>query len=205
MHADRTNRAALTVFGLLALLGGAAGLIASAGGFGTVYAHRALFANPVGTYVNRHGDWLWPAIAAACLLIAFLSLRWIAALLLSTDRADDITITRGSRGGTTMHPAALTGAVTREIETYHGADTAKARVLGEPGDPVLVVTVAASRSADLAALRHRIESEALSHARHAVGKPDLPIQLDIDVSNRTLERVSQKQPLQESLASARGD
>ena len=89
-----------------------------------------------------------------------------------------------------MHPAALSGAVTREIETYHGVDTARARVLGDPGDPALVITVTATRSADLAALRHRIESDALSHARHALGKPGLPIQLDINVSNRTPERVS---------------
>jgi hypothetical protein len=192
MHADRTNRVALAIFGLLVFLCGAAGLTASTGGFGTAYAHRALLTNPVGTYVGRHGDWLWPAIAAACLLIALLSLRWIVALLLSTDRAGDITITRGSRqGATIMHPAALTGAVTREIETYHGVDSAKARVLGDTGDPTLIVIVTASRSADLAALRHRIESDALSHARHALGKPDLAIQLDIDVSNRIPERVSQ--------------
>jgi hypothetical protein len=206
MHADRTNRAALTLFGLLVLLAGAAALTASTGGFGTAYAHRALLANPVGAYVGRHGGWLWPAIAAACLLIAFFALRWIVALLLSTDRARDITITGGSRQGrTTMHPAALTGAVTREIETYHGADTAKARVLGDPDDPALVVTVGASRSADLAALRHRIESEALSHARQAVGQPGLPIQLEIDVSNRDLERVSPKQPVRESVASSLGE
>lgn len=201
MHADRTNRVALAIFGLLALLAGAAGLSASAGGLGTAFAHRALLANPIGTYFGRHGYWLWPAIAAACLLIALLSLRWIVALLLSTDRASAIPITHDSRrGATTMHPAALTGAVTREIETYHGVDSAKARVLGDPDDPALVVMVTVSRSADLAALRHRIESDALSHARHALGKPDLAIQLDIDVSDHIPERVSQNGPTKPGIA-----
>jgi hypothetical protein len=191
MHTDRTNRLALTVFGLVVFLAGVFGLIVSTGGFGKAYAHRALFANRVSTYIGAHGDWLWPAAAAGCLLIALIALRWIAALLLSTDRASEITITRGSRKGTTiMHPAALSGALTREIETYHGVDTARARVLGDPGDPALVVTVTATRSADLAALRHRLESDALSHARHALGNPGLPIQLDLNVSNRTPERVS---------------
>ena len=191
MHTDRTNRLALTVFGLIVFLAGVFGLTASTGGLGKAYAHRALLANRLSTYIGAHGDWLWPAAAAGCLLIALIALRWIAALLLSTDRASDITIISGSRQGTTiMHPAALSGALTREIETYRGVDTARARVLGDPGDPALVVTVTATRSADLAALRHRIESDALSHARHALGKPGLPIQLDIDVSNRTPERVS---------------
>jgi hypothetical protein len=191
MHTDRTNRLALTVFGLIVFLVGVFGLTVSTGGFGKAYAHRTLFANRVSTYIGAHGDWLWPAAAAGSLLIALIALRWIAALLLSTDRASDITITRGSRQGTTiMHPAALSGALTREIEIYHGVDTARARVLGDPGDPALVVTVTATRSADLAALRHRIESDALSHARHALGNPGLPIQLDLNVSNRTPERVS---------------
>ena len=191
MHTDRTNRLALTVFGLIVFLAGGFGLTASTGGFGTAYAHRALLANRLGTYIGTHGDWLWPAAAAACLLIALIALRWIAALLLSTDRASDITVTRGSRQGTTiMHPAALSGAITREIETYHGVDTAKARVLGDPRDPNLVVTVTAAQSADLRALCDRIESEALSHARQALGKPHLPIQLDLDVSSHVPERVS---------------
>ena len=191
MHADRTNRAALTLFGLLVLLAGAFGLTASAGGLGTAYARRVLLANQASTYIGAHGSWFWWAAAGACLLVALIALRWLTALLLSTDRAGDIAITRGSRqGSTTMHAAALIGAVTREIETYHGADTARARVLGDPADPALVVTVNANSSADLAALRHRIEAEALSHARHALGKPGLPIQLDLAVSKRAPERVT---------------
>ncbi len=189
MHADRANRLALSLLGLILLLAGAFGLTASVGGFGSGYAHRTLLANQAATYISRHGAWFWWAVAGACLLLALLSLRWILALLLSTDRAGDITITRGrAHGDTTMNPAAITGAVSREIETYRGADAAKARVVGDPASPELVVTVTAARSADLAALRHRIETEALAHARHALGQPDLPIQLDINVSNRTPER-----------------
>jgi hypothetical protein len=191
MHADRTNRVALTLFGLILLLAGVFGLTASVGGFGNAYAHRTLLANQAATYIGHHGAWFWWAAAGACLLLALLALRWIIALLLSTDRAGDITITRGSaHGATTMHPAAISGAVSREIETYRGADAARARVLGDAASPELVITVTAARSADLAALRHRIETEALTHARHALSKPEMPIQLDINVSNRTPERVT---------------
>jgi hypothetical protein len=191
MHADRTNRLALTLFGLIVFLAGVAGLVASVGGFGKTFSRHTLFANRVSAYIAVHGDWLWPAAAAVCLLIALVALRWIAALLLSTDRAGDITITASGKQGTTiMHPAALTGAVSREIESYHGVHAAKARVLGDPRDLNLVVTVTADQSADLRALCDRIESQALSHVRQALGKPDLPIQLDLDVSRHVPERVS---------------
>ena len=96
MHADRTNRVALTLFGLLLLLAGAAGITASAGVFGAAFSHRTLLANPASTYIGHHGGWLWPAAAAACLLLALACLRWILALLLSTDRARDITVPGGT-------------------------------------------------------------------------------------------------------------
>jgi hypothetical protein len=185
MHADRTNRIALTLFGLLVLLAGAAGLTASAGGFGAVFSRHALFANRVSTYTGQHGDWLWPAAAVACLLIILAALRWILALLVSTDRAGDITVKGSKEHGTTiLQPAALTGALSREIETYRGVDAAKARILGDADDPELVITVTVRQSADLKALHRRIESEALAHARQATGKPALPIQLDLEVSHR---------------------
>ena len=185
MHADRTNRFALTLFGLLVLLAGAASLTASVGGFGTAFSTRALFANRASSYIGQHGIWLWAAAAFVCLLIALAALRWILALLVSTDRAGDITVPGSKEQGTTiLQPVALTGALTREIESYHGIDTAKGRIIGDGRDPQIVLTVTASQTADLPALHRRLEAEALTHARHALGKTDLPIQLDLDVSRR---------------------
>ncbi len=183
MHADRTNRTMLTLFGLLVLLAGAAGMAASVGAFGTVFSRRTLFDNRVSAYIGEHGTWVWAAAAFICLLIALAALRWILALLVSTDRAGDITVPGSKDQGTTkMRPAALTGALTREIGTYHGVDDAKGRVIGDAGNPEIVLSVTAKQTAELPALRRRVETEALAHARQALGNPALPIQFDLDVS-----------------------
>jgi hypothetical protein len=185
MHADRTNRLVLAVFGLLVLLAGVFGITASAAGFGTAYSHRTLLANQAADYAGQHGNWFWWAAAGAGLLIFLAAVRWIIVLLVSTDRAGDITVPGEKVQGTTiLHPAALTGALSREIQTYHGVDGARARVLGHPSAPEIVVAVTAGQSADLPALHRRLESEALTHARQALGRPALPIQLDLDVSRR---------------------
>lgn len=180
MHADRTNRLALTVLGVLVLVAGVAAMIASAGVFGTGFSRRTLFANRVGVYVGQHGSWVWPAAAGVGLLIALAALRWVAALLLTTDRAGDIAIhAEGDQGTTIVRPAALTSALVREISSYHGVETAKSRVIGDGRDPELVITVTAVKSADLHALHGRIETEAIAHARQALGQPSLPVRLDL--------------------------
>ena len=185
MHADRTNRIALTLFGLILLLAGVFGLTASVGGFGNAYAHRALLANQTATYIGQHGTWVWPVVAGVFLLIALAALRWIVALLVSTDRAGDIPIpVRAHEGTTILQPAALTGALTREVGAYHGVDTASGRIIGDASAPEIVIAVTASQSADLHALHRRIETEALAHTRQALGKTDLPIHLHLDVSRR---------------------
>lgn len=191
MHADRTNRVVLAIFGLLVLAVGVAGLIASLGRFGTAFQQKALFTNRVSRYIGEHGSWLWPVIAVACALIALLMLRWIYVLIASTDRADDIMI-RGDHdaGRTVLRPEALAAAVRDEITTYHGVSSAKARVLGDSGDIRLIVTVAIFTTADIPALRQRIETQALAHARRALGKSDLPIRMFLDVSKAEQSRVT---------------
>ena len=180
MHADRVNRVALTLFGLILLAAGGAGLAASTGAFGAALSRHTLLANPAGRYIGHHGGWLWPAIAGGCLLLALACLRWIWALLASTDRAGDITIPGDTAQGTTiLQPAALTDALTTEISGYRGVQTARGRVIGDSRDPGIVLTVATAPSADLPALRDRIETEALTHARQALSNPTLPIQLDL--------------------------
>jgi hypothetical protein len=181
MHADRGNRVALIVFGLLAFAAGAAGMTASVGGFGQAFSHRSLFDNRVSDYIGHHG-WVWYAAAGLCLIIILAALLWIVTLLISTDRADDIPIPVGVHEGTTiLLPAALTDALTREIGAYHGVDAVRGRIIGDADDPEIALAVTASQTADLHALHQRIETEALAHARQALGKADLAIQLDLAV------------------------
>jgi hypothetical protein len=191
MHADRTNRSMLTVLGLLLVLTGVAGLITSDGGFGTQFSHRTLFDHPVSRYIGDHGHWLWPLAAVLAALIALLALRWLIALLFSGDRAGDLLVKVEDRraGRTTLRPGALSDAVSAEIESYRGVDSAKARVLGDAHNPQLVVSVTADSTTDVAALRQRVEADALAHARQALDSPDLPIQLDLNVSRNSSRRV----------------
>jgi hypothetical protein len=191
MHADRTNRIALTLLGLLFLVTGVAGLITSVGGFGTGFSHRTLSDNRVSRYIGDNGHWLWPLGAVLAASIALLALRWLIALLFSGDRAGDLPIKTEDRaaGRTTLRPYALSNALTTEIGSYRGVDSAKARVIGDAYSPQLVIAVTANPSANIAALRHRIETHALAHARHAMNQPDLLIQLDLDVSHSTPQRV----------------
>jgi hypothetical protein len=180
MHADRTNRAMLALFGLLLLAAGAAAMVASLGRFGSSFAHQFLLVNRVGDYFSEQGAWLWPVIAGGCALIALACLRWILALLASTDRAGDITIGGSTdQGATILRPAALINALTSEVSAYHGVDSANGRVIGSGRAPEIVLTVVTAPAADLRALHHRIEDEAFTHARRAAGRDALPIQLDL--------------------------
>ena len=191
MHADRTNRVLLLLLALLLIIAGVAAGAASIGAFGTATRHSSLIANPAGHFIGTQGDWLWPAAAAAAAILALLALRWLLALLVSTDRAGDLPITPGgSAGRTTLAARALTEAVAEEVESYRGVSSARARLLGDPADPKLVVTAVLEETADLAALRQRIEASALAHARSAVGSPSLPAQLDLTVTTKQSSRVS---------------
>ena len=155
MHADRTNRVALILLGLLALLTGAAALTASAAGSAqpspTVpvrQPRQQLHRRAWQLAMARRGGRL-PAHRPGHAALD-------PGLLVSTDRAGEINVPGSEDHGTTiLQAAALTGALTREIETYHGVDTASARVLGDAGDQELVITVTARQSADLKALHHR--------------------------------------------------
>jgi hypothetical protein len=220
MHADRTNRVLLALIGLVALAIGAGGLLISGGVFGKRFSRRLITDNQFVRYFARHGDWLWPTIAGVAFLILLLTLFWLLRLLFSTDRAGDIALpsahpskreSRAQRlrdhaagasgaagaperdhatGRTSVSASALSQAVAQEIDTYHGVLATRARVLGEPADPSLVIEVKASRRADLPTLVLRIEQEAILHAREALESPGLPVKLDIAVTDKGVVRAT---------------
>lgn len=191
MHADKTNRTMLLLLGLILLVGGVAALLSNQGVFSKTLADKPLFDNFISQFIGDNGSWLWPVFAVFCAIIALLCLRWIATLLTSTDRAGDMTLPGDkSAGRTTVRGWAFTTALVTEIETYRGVDNAHARLVGDDNSPDLVVQVTAMSSVDIGALRSRIETEALAHARQALDRPDLPIRLDLDVSRKTPERAA---------------
>ena len=191
MHADRTNRTMMVLFALLLIAVGLDAGAASIGAYGTHTQHSLLMANPTGHFIGSHGAWLWPVAAVAALIIALLALWWLLALLFSTDRSGDLVIQSSSGAGrTTLANGALTDAVVGEIEGYRGVNSARARLIGDPEDPELVVTAGLEESADFTALRQRIETEALTHARQALGNMALPTQLDLTISTKRASRVT---------------
>jgi hypothetical protein len=191
MHADRTSRGMLLLLALLLIGVGVAAGAASVGAFGTATRHSPLIANPTGNFIGAQGGWLWPAAAVAAAILVLLALRWLLAVLFSTDRSGDLLIPSGSSAGrTTLASGALTGALVAEIEGYRGVSSARARVIGDPADPELVVAARLEETADFVALRQRIETGALTHARAAVGNPSLPTRLDLTVITKRSTRVA---------------
>ena len=183
MHADRTNRVMLLLLAVLLIAAGLGAGAASLGIFGTVAQHSPLTDNPAGHFIGSNGAWLWPFAAAAAAILVLLALRWLLALLFSTDRSGDLPIrSPGLPGRTTLAAGALTEAVAEEIESYLGVDSAQARLIGNALDPELVVKATLEEAADLAAVRRRIETGALTHARSALDNPSLPIQLHLAVT-----------------------
>ncbi len=204
MHTDRTNRLLLGIVGFLAFAIGTAGLLAAGGIFTESFAHRRLADNRVWRYFSDQGDWLWPTIAAVAFVVMLLGVIWLLRLLFATDRTAEITIRSRARigpagdrpeadtvttpGGTTLRASALTSALVAEIQSYHGVTAARARVLGDPVDPTLALDVTVSRRADVPALVERVEREAIGHARAALQRTALPVQLDIAVTDRGVPR-----------------
>ncbi|WP_433605402.1 alkaline shock response membrane anchor protein AmaP [Dactylosporangium sp. CA-139114] len=195
MHADRTNRVALAVLGLILLGMGVTGLLLGAEFFGARAAHRTLVDNDVVRFAIAQRRWLWPAVAVFAIVVALLALRWLHAILFSTGRLAGIRVAGGvagdrAAGRTTLISAALRDAVSGEIEQYRGVSSARTHVEGNPAHPRLTVTVHADLDADLAGLRHNIEDNALTHARHALDAPALPIRLDVTTARHGGPRVS---------------
>ena len=81
-------------------------------------------------------------------------------------------------------PAVVSGKWVRDLVALISTS---APDLLNPAAPSLAV-VTAMQSVDMGALRTCIETEALTHARQVLDRPDLPIQLDLDVSRKTPER-----------------
>jgi len=186
----RLDRFLLLLLALLLTAAGVLGLLVGFGVFGGRLRNSPVLDNRIGRFFGDNGGWLWPVVALVGLLLGYLALRWLIAQLRPTGVRDLQLEPRSTSGHTELAGAAVTDAVTQEISGYRGVAGASARLTGDELDPELRLRVQLDARADVAALRQRIETGAIAHARQALDDSQLPVRLDLVVTDKKAARVS---------------
>ncbi len=175
----RGNRWGLAIVGLVLLAGG---LLSLARGLHLLPGAPA--GKPVlDAWLRRAAEpaWFWPVAAACCVLVALLGLRWLA-VQARTDRVRRLRLANGPTGRTVLDADALADAVADEIAGYRGVRRATAQLRqGRRGRSLHLVVVADDRG-DVAAVRARVETEALPRARRALAIDTIPTSVLVHVA-----------------------
>ena len=186
----RLDRFLILLLGLLLTAAGVLALLLGLGVFGAGIRNRPVLDNVLSDHLGQNGQWLWPLIALVGLLVGLLALRWLIAQLTPTAVRDLQLEPAGTAGHTELAGSAVTSAVSQEIRGYRGVTGATARLTGDDTDPHLVLRVQLDRRADVAAVRDRIASSAVPNARQVLDDPQLPVQLDLVVTDKQAARVT---------------
>jgi hypothetical protein len=185
---DRINRILLILLGAIFLAAGVIGLLVATGVFGQTAAHTQLVTDGMQQYAHDNAGWYWGAFAGGAFLVAALALIWLFAQSGSSRVSSlQLEIDR-SRGATRLQSSALTGALEDDVTTYHGVNDATARLLGSSREPLLRLDVALDESADIGAIRERLEKQAIPRVRQAASVHDLPVWLRLEIATTAAVR-----------------
>lgn len=177
---NRVNRALLALIGLLLLAAGVVGLVLSLGGFGADQAGAALLPDQVRDVADRT-PWFWWAVAAACLLVALLGLRWLM-VQLRTEGVGRLDLTEDDREGLTIvHSSAVCDAAEEEIENVRGVTRAAVHLRGRDSHRA-DITVELADYADIAEIRSHLEESTVRHLRQVTDDDDLPVAIELRLS-----------------------
>ncbi|MFC3499688.1 alkaline shock response membrane anchor protein AmaP [Micromonospora krabiensis] len=180
MRADRRNRVLLTLFAVVLLAVGVAVILAGTDVYGEDVHRRRLLDNPAARFVGDNGDWFWPLAAFVAVVLALLSVAWLASVVRTEPRQRHITLAGDSRlGRTVVASGALRAAVEEEVAGFPDVNDADVRISGNARWPRLTLRVTADPDADIAVLRQRLETHAVGHVRQALGQPNLPVAIDL--------------------------
>lgn len=184
----RANRVIIGLIGLILLLTGVAGLLAGFGVFGSTLEDEAVLSGRVDRFTERQ-DWFWPALAGLAAILALLALWWLIAQL-RTDRLRGIDLRPSGRDGQTyLQGDAITSAIEEEIESYRGVSRTQARLSGTRTAPRLTLVVTLDGRVGVGEIRHRVEEQALDHARRALEIDWLPARVDLVLPRATQRNV----------------
>lgn len=183
-RATRGNRTGLTLLGVPLLLAGAAVLARSAGLYGGS-ASTPIYPPAAQRYIHGHG-WIWPAVAAASIVIGLICLRWLLVQarrdLLRHIRLDSQREAHPGAGRTILPAAAVTDFVSDELADQPGVRRVTALLSGRSERPELWLRLTAAADIDPIRLREHLSDELLPSLRDALGQPDLPAYVRIHLT-----------------------
>lgn len=184
----RGNRLGLILVGLLLLIGGLALVAVRVDVFGSAANDQVAYPDDVATFVADNAGWLWPVAAAVAILIGLVFLRW----LLVQPRTDTVRRLRidadgegDGSGRTTLASSAVTDAVEDDLTDQRGVRRASASLTGPVDDATLWLAVTTDADADLGRLRRHLATDTVPSVRAALEQPELPVQVRVEVSNRS--------------------
>jgi hypothetical protein len=175
------NRIVVVLIGLLLIAGGTLVALLSYGVFGTGRASRPLL-DPLVVDVLRAQPLAARLIAiAAGLLLAVLGIVW-AARSLRPESRPDLYLDGGPETSIVISSAAAAEAIAQQSAELPGVGRARARLVGPEHAPAVRLTLWLAEDADVAAVLHSLRDEVLTTATDALGVPDLPaaVRLELD-------------------------
>lgn len=183
-----TERTVVFVVGLIALLAGIAGLLASLGVFGP---RRS--SSPVLDPVVRQW-WLGgSAIANTALIVAGLVLLclglWWLARALRPEPHPDLRLESVGPGSLTVASRALTSAVRTDAETVTGVERARVRMGGDEQQPALRMTLSLREGTDVRQVWEEVDQRVLSRVRQALGRETVPTAIHLRLNRAPRQRV----------------
>ncbi|KJE24956.1 hypothetical protein FF36_00567 [Frankia torreyi] len=173
---DRRNQVILAVLGVLLTAAGVVALLTGVGVFGDGRADQSVLDPDVRDFAADHG-WFWLVIGVGSGLVALLALVWLAQQM-RTDRSPGLDVTHDALGDVHLPAAALTDAVADDVAGIAGVEGAWAELRGRR-EPSLDIAVRVTRGTDVSGVVGEVCGPVLGRARRALGRPDLPAQVNI--------------------------
>lgn len=182
----RLNRTLLAVVGIILLAGSAFALLTA---FGVLRLLRR--DQPLTPPILSLPTWASYVAVVAAVLLGLLCLRWLIA---QTQRQPKTGVWRledePSGGATRLDAQSAVDPLVEEVESYPGVHRASARLSGTASRPMLHLVVGCEDTADITALRRRIDSEAVPRLRQALDLPVLPADLLLRLDDGTSARLA---------------
>lgn len=187
----RGNRFFLLVVGTLVAAAGVLAVVRHSGGFGDRRAGQALLDEDLRTFVADNEAVFWPAAAAVAVLLALVGFVVLRAQLTRAG-VDELELPTGddSAGSTELRAGAATDALEDDLEGDPEILGASATCLSGGTVPSVSIRVDVPDGTDLAAVRARIEGQAIPRLARAIEREQvtatLQFRLAAPSSARTL-------------------